>query len=374
MEHDTINCIEYEENVPKVSYFEENGILHVLGSAEDMPSPQNDKKSMPEDSDELDNSVQHSSGHEAYVERMGVQCSTKTTELTSVMSSTHTHITQQHELDSATELAEDSFQSCDNSVQALACDTAHGEKSDVRDKESPTLINVSTPQNSAQSSGLFTEKKDALNLLSSSPPAVNPACVLFPVTDLHNTTCTSQIEGKIPNEKFTVVTEKEDGNFEKNLFSIILLQGVTREMKMKQEDYKKACEKHVTFSSYSTKVIEQILETSSSRNKGDELVTQNTNTDIQNNNVVNGLTGRFARGVLSVMARVFSFACQTFSSAISETWESTAIVYEDKCAKCDGPKPRPALQSHVNRMYLKRKFLPLYVDETESKMKRVKRS
>jgi hypothetical protein len=295
------------------------------------------------------------------------------TEAACIMSNTQRDAVEWTQVDSDTEISKDSFQTYDNSEQKPACDNARKNKCNGRNMKSPNLSNVSTSQNSSQYSGLVIVNKDLSKLFSSSLLS-DPPYVIFPTTNLHNTTCRSPITVNARNTKFAQITEKEEHNLEKELFSVILLQGIVNETKKEREHGKKTCKKRVTFSSSLTKATEDSLKTNSSKNSGDELLMENTNTSLKNDNITDSIMVRFTHGFLSVMAHMCNFAFSRFSSAISEAWEATTTEHKDGYVKYDGPKPRPSLQSHFNRMASKRRLLPSYADETESEMKIVKRS
>jgi hypothetical protein len=278
------------------------------------------------------------------------------------------------QVDSDPEISKDSFQTCDNSEQKPACDITSRNKCNVRNTKSPNLSNVSTPQNSSQYSGLVVVNKDLSELFSPSSPLSDPPCMIFPTTNLRNTTCKIPVTVNTRNKKFAQTTEKEEHNLKQELFSVILLQGIMNETKKEPEHGKKTCEKHVTFSSSLTKATEDSLETNSSKSSGDELLMENINTSLQNDNITDSIMVRFTHGFLSVIAHVCNFALSKFSSAISEASEATTTAHKDGYVKYDGPKPRPSLLSHFNRMAAKRRLLPSYADETESEMKIVKRS
>jgi hypothetical protein len=372
-EDNTINCTGYEENIPKVSKSEENGNFDVLGLAEDMTSTENkDKNFTPQCTDKLHNCVQVSSACEIYIKKTGIHDSTNETESACIMPKTQRDTVERTQVDSDLEISKDSFQTYDNSEQELACDNRSSNKCNIRNAKSSNLSNVSTSQNSSQSSGLLTVNENLSKLCSPSSSLPNPPCVKFPTTNLHNTTCKSPIEINTRNKKFTQVTEKEQHNSEKELFSVI--QEIMNKTKKKREHSKKTCEKHITFSSLLTKATEDSLATNSSKNNGDELLMENMNTSLKNDNITDSIMVRFSHGFLSVMAHMCNFAFSKFPSAISEAWEATTTSYKDGYPKYDGPKPRPSLQSHINRRASKRRLLLSYADETESEMKIVKRS
>jgi hypothetical protein len=285
---------------------------------------------------------------------------------------THRDAVEWTQVDSDTEISKDFFQTYDNSEQKPACNNTSRNKCNVRNTKSPNLSNVSIQQNSSQYSELVIVNKDLSKLFSSSSPLSDPPCVIFPTINLQAATCKSPITINTRNKKFAQITEKEEHNLEKELFS--LLQGIVNETKKEREHGKKTCKKHVTFSSSLTKASEDSLEINSSKNCGDELLTENINTSLQNDNITDSIMARFTHGFLSVIAHMCNFAFSKFSSAISEAWEATTTAHEDGYVKYDGPKPRPPLQSHFNRMTSKRRLLPSYADETESEIKIVKRS
>jgi hypothetical protein len=386
MEGNTINCTEYEENIPKVSKSAENGNLDILGLTGDMTTTENnDKNFTPECTDKLHNCFQDFTAHEIYNRKTGVHDSTIKRESACILPSTHTELpcimtniqgdaVERTQVDSDPETSKDSFQAHDNCEQKPACDNTSRNKCNMRNMKSPNFSNVSIPQNSSQYSRLVIVNIDLLKLLSPSSSLPNPPCVIFPTTNLHNTTSKSPINVNNRHKNFAQTTEREEHNLEKELFSVTLLEEIMNETKRDQEHSKKTCKKHVTFSSSLIKATDDSLEHNISKKTGDEILMENINTGLKNDNITDSIIVRFAHGFSSVMAHMCNFAFTKFSSAISEAWEATTTKHKDGYVKYDGPKPRPSLQSHFNRMASKRKLLPSYADKIESEMKIVKRS